>query len=50
MRGSKVIWTAIAALGFGVLSLVWAFTEPKLSVPFGIFALTMAILATRERV
>ena len=50
MRKVRVVWTAVAAAVSGGLSLVFAATNSQMSVPFGIFSVSMAILSTRERV
>ena len=47
---TKVIWTAVAAALSGGLSLVFAVSNPRMSVALGIFSVSMAILSTRERV
>jgi hypothetical protein len=44
----SIVWTSVLAVVSAVSSVVAAFTYPDLAIPFGLVAITMAILSPRK--
>ena len=46
----SLVWTAIFSVVSAIASLITAFTNPDLAVPFGLAAIAFAALAPRREV
>ena len=43
----ELIWTSILSVASTVASLILAFIDPQLAIPFGLAAISLAVLAPR---